>query len=112
MTSYLEHFKQHKLLRSRGRQRTDSSHVLAAIRQVNHLELVGETLRQALNELAIVAPEWLTALVSRDWFDRYAARVEQYRLPTDSKEREQLALLIGRDGHHILSTIYAQDVAE
>lgn len=43
----LEHFKEHKLLKSRGRQRTDSSHVLAAIRQVNRLELVGETLRQA-----------------------------------------------------------------
>lgn len=44
----LEHFKQHQLLKSRGRMRTDSSHVLAAIRQVNRLELVGEALRQAL----------------------------------------------------------------
>jgi len=107
----LEHFKQHKLLKSRGRQRTDSSHVLAAIRQVNRLELVGEALRQALNELAVVVPEWLTLVVSRDWFDRYAVRIEQYRLPSDAKEREQLALLIGQDGHQILSTIYAQNSA-
>lgn len=105
----LEHFKQHQLLKSRGRMRTDSSHVLAAIRQVNRLELGGEALRQALNELAVVVPEWLTLVVSRDWFDRYAVRIEQYRLPSDASKREQLALLIGEDGHQILSAIYAQD---
>ena len=43
------------LLRARGRQRTDATHVLASIRVLNRLELVGETLRAALNELAAVA---------------------------------------------------------
>ena len=64
------------------------------------------------HELAIVAPEWLKGLVSQDWFDRYATGLSQYRLPTDPKEREQLALLIGRDGHYILSTIYAQNITQ
>src|SRR5438445_5822217 len=36
------------LLKARGRQRTDSTRVLAAIRALNRLELVGETLRAAL----------------------------------------------------------------
>ena len=40
------------LLKARGRQRTDATHVLASIRALNRLELVGETLRAALNELA------------------------------------------------------------
>src|SRR4051794_34409382 len=44
------------LLKARGRQRTDSTRVLASIRALNRLELVGETLRAALNELATVAP--------------------------------------------------------
>jgi hypothetical protein len=39
------------------RRRTDSTHVLAAIRVLNRLERVGETLRHALNSLAVVAPE-------------------------------------------------------
>src|SRR5215211_676512 len=47
------------LLKARGRQRTDATHVLAAIRVLNRLELVGETLRAALNEIAAVAPDWL-----------------------------------------------------
>ena len=51
------------LLKKRGRQRTDSTHVLAAVRVLNRLERVGETLRAALNALAVVAPEWLQTLV-------------------------------------------------
>lgn len=44
-------------LTARGQQRTDSTHVLAAIRVLNRLELVAETLRATLNELATVAPD-------------------------------------------------------
>jgi transposase len=40
------------LLKERGRQRTDSTHVLASVRVLGRLELVGETLRAALNEIA------------------------------------------------------------
>ncbi len=47
------------LLKGRGKQRTDSTHILAAIRTLNRLELVGETMRFALNRLAAVAPTWL-----------------------------------------------------
>ena len=47
------------LLKTRGRQRTDSTHVLAAIRVLNRLERVGETLRAALNSLATVVPAWV-----------------------------------------------------
>jgi transposase len=49
------------LLKARGHQRTDSTHVLAAVRVLSRLELVAETLRAALNELATVAPDWLQA---------------------------------------------------
>ena len=41
-----------QLLKARGQQRTDSTHVLAAIRVMNRLELVTETLRATLNDLA------------------------------------------------------------
>src|SRR3954467_15807769 len=49
------------LLKARGRQRTDATHVLASIRVLNRLELLGETLRAVLNELAAVAPDCLRA---------------------------------------------------
>ena len=53
--------QEHGLLKARGTQRTDSTHILAAIRTLNRLELVGETMRYALNRLAVVAPTWLRA---------------------------------------------------
>jgi transposase len=54
--------RDHGLVKARGRQRTDSTHVLAAVRGLNRLERVGETVRAALNEFAVVAPDWLQAL--------------------------------------------------
>src|SRR5947207_843512 len=68
-------------LTARGQQRTDSTHVLAAIRVMNRLELVAETLRAALNELATVAPIWLQALAPLAWYERYGKRIEDTRLP-------------------------------
>src|SRR5262245_62024424 len=47
------------LLKARGRQRTDATHVLASVRALNRLELLAETLRAALNALCTVAPAWV-----------------------------------------------------
>lgn len=103
----LDQFRELGLLKARGRQRTDSTHVLAAIRKLNRLECVGETLRAALNALATVTPDWLLEQVTPDWFDRYGPRFEQYRLPKAKAERERLAETIGADGYQLLSAIYA-----
>ena len=56
------------MLKQRGKQRTDSTHVLAAVRTMSRLERVGEILRAALNSLAVIAPEWLTTVAEPEWF--------------------------------------------
>jgi len=96
-----------KLVRAGGRQRTDSTHVLAAVRVLNRLERVGETLRAALNDLAVVAPEWLCALAPADWHDRYDRRAENYRFPKTDAARLELATTIGADGQKLLTAIDA-----
>jgi transposase len=73
---------------------------------LNRLEQVGETLRYTLNVLAEHVPAWLKAHVPTEWFERYGARFEQYRLPTDKQERETLANTIGADGYWLLTLIY------
>jgi transposase len=108
LNQQLEQLKAKGLLKGGGRQRTDGTHVLAAIRQLNRLECVGETLRQALNELAVVAPDWLVAQVTADWFDRYGPRFETYRLPHQETERAALREQVGRDGQQVLTAIYAE----
>ena len=84
-------FRQQGLVKAKGRQRTDSTHVLAAIQTLNRLECVGETLRHALNRLATLAPEWLQSSVPSEWFTRYSRRFEEYRLPPGKAERYALA---------------------
>ena len=108
----LEVFKAHKLIKERSRQRTDSTHIQAAVRRMNRLEKVGETLRFALNELARVAPEWLQGHVPADWYLRYGARIEEYRLPREEAEQQKLAIQIGKDGYQLLEWVYAEEPQE
>jgi len=97
--------REQHLLKARGKQRTDSTHVLAAIQMLNRLECVGETLRHALNVLATVAPDWLGEGVPSSWYERYARRFEEYRLPAKKEDRYALAEQIGADGLQLLQLI-------
>jgi transposase len=99
-------FKAKGWLKSRGQQRTDATHILGAVRHLNRLECVGETMRQALAALAETAPEWLVSQVTGDWFERYGPRFESYRLPKDKQAQEALQIQIGQDGWHLLAAIY------
>jgi len=103
----LELCQQRGWLKARGKQRTDSTHVLAAIRTINRLECVGETLRAALNSLAVVVPDWLREQVPTTWYERYASRVEEYQLPKEATQRQALAEPIGADGWPLLNALYA-----
>lgn len=95
------------LLTARGRQRTDSTHVLAAVRTLNRLACVGGTLRAARNSLAVVAPAWLQALAPPVWYERYGRPVDNDRRPKAEAEREALAEAIGADGMTLLQAIQA-----
>jgi transposase len=106
LDTLLDHLKSQGLLKARGRQRTDSTHVLAAVRAINRIEVVGETLRSALNSLAVVAPQWLRAQLSPEWMDRYRVRFNDYRLPRAHAPRQALAEAIGADGLRLLQAIY------
>ncbi len=101
----LKAFGEQGLVKSRGKQRSDSTHVLAAVRTLNRLECVGETMRHALNTLAVAAPEWLRAHSQPEWLDRYGPRFEDYRLPSHQSERQAYAELIGADGAWLLATM-------
>lgn len=96
-------------LKARGRQRTDSTHILAAVRMLNRLERVGETLRAALNEVATVAPDWLRARVPAEWYERYGRRIENYHLPKSDAAREDYAAQVGRDGQALLDWLAEPD---
>lgn len=104
---FLTKLREHGYLKTRGHQRTDSTHVLAKVRSLNRVEGVGETFRAALNSLAVVAPDWLKGQWQEAWIERYEHRIEDYRLPNGKQAREEYAVIIGKDGANLLSAVYA-----
>jgi transposase len=97
------------LLKARGLQRTDATHVLAAVRVLNRLELVAETLRAVLNGLATVAPDWVQAVVPPEWYERYGKRIEDSRLPREDAARLAYAQQVGEDGFALLAALAAPE---
>ena len=91
-----------------GKARTDSTHVISAVRDLNRLELAGESVRAALEALAAVAPTWLATVIDiPEWSRRYGARVDSWRLPTSQAKRDRLARVYGTDAVTLLQAVYA-----
>jgi transposase len=103
---------QHGYLKARGKQRTDSTHVLAVVRTLYRLERVAETLRATLNALATVAPDWLRTQVSPDWYERSGRRIEEERLPKGRQARRMYAAQVGADGQQLLEAAETSDAPE
>jgi transposase len=101
----LRYAKERGWLKARGRQRTDSTHVFAAIQTLSRLECVAETLRHALNVLAATIPDWVRDHVPGEWYERYATRWQDCRLPSGRQERQDLAEMIGQDGRQLFALL-------
>ena len=99
------------IIKARGKQRTDATRVLASVRKLNRLELVGETMRAALNELATVAPEWLSAIAPDEWYERYGRRIEDFRLPKAADKRDAYGQQVGEDADYLLKCLAGSDIA-
>ncbi|MFC5813278.1 hypothetical protein [Streptomyces heilongjiangensis] len=98
----LARLKEVGLVRERTTQRTDSTHVLAAVRDVTRLELITEAVRAALEEVA-AAPHLLDELVDEDWGRRYGRPVRLGKNPTRPKTR---ILATGNDAVRLLEHLY------
>ena len=75
------------------------------MRELDQIEVAGETVRYTLNVLATVAPDWLRPRLHPDWEKRYGERLDGYRLPKEKSERQVLLKIIGQDGRALLEHI-------
>jgi transposase len=96
-------------LKARGRQRTDSTHVLGRMRAINRLLCAQETLRHALNVLAVAAPQWLLANSQATWLERYGRRCDESRIPAGQEQRRAFAQVVGEDGRALLAAVDKPD---
>jgi transposase len=103
----LEGCKERGYLKVRGRQRTDSTHVLGALRVLSKWERTAETMRAALNALASADPDWLREHADPEWFERYGRRIEDQRLPKGKEARIEYLKTVGADGMRLLAHIEA-----
>ncbi|WP_229076857.1 transposase, partial [Actinoplanes sp. DH11] len=96
------------LLKSGGKQRTDSTHVLAAVRDLNRVELGGESVRAALEAITAAAPDWLAEVIDvPGWQQRYGQRIDSWRLPASKTRRDQIGAEYGRDAHALLQAVFS-----
>ena len=102
LDTLLDHCAANGLLDGKRKPRTDSTHVRAAVHSLSLVELVGETLRRALNAIVQVALEWLRPQLPPAWITRYGRRCDSYHFPKGEAQRTALAKQIGRDGVALL----------
>ena len=94
------------LVKAGGKQRTDSTHVVAAVAALNRLELAGESVRAALEALAAAHPDWLAERICvADWNRRYGTPMTSWRPPQSEARRDELAIACARDGYALLEAV-------
>src|SRR6266480_3952477 len=103
----LERCREGGWLKAHGRQRTDSTHILARIRSLSRTLRVAQTMVYVLNVLSEVAPDWIRAHVPVEWVERYGERLYHERLPKEEEERKQYANQVGSDGWMLLTALDA-----
>ena len=97
------------LVKAGGKQRTDSTHVIAAVAALNRLELAGESVRAAVEALAAAHPDWVAQRICvSDWTRRYGAPVTAWRPPASQAKQDELAIAYARDGYALAEAVYAE----
>jgi hypothetical protein len=80
--------------------------LLAAVRQLNQVELVGESVRACVEAIAAAAPDWAQACLDAGWQRRYGARVDSWRMPASKTKRAELGGDYARDGVALLRAVW------
>jgi transposase len=103
----LARLKEMGLVGAGGKQRTDSTSVIAAVRDLNRLELVGESVRALVESLSAAAPHWLAEVIDvPGWSRRYGRRIDSWKMPASKTKQDILALGYARDGFALLGALY------
>ncbi|WP_230420585.1 transposase, partial [Catenulispora pinistramenti] len=91
-----------------GRQRTDSTHVISAVRDLNRLELAGESVRAAVEAIVAAVPGWFEQVFDvSGWSRRYGHKIDSFKMPKAQTKRDLLAGDYATDAHALLDAVYS-----
>lgn len=106
LDTLLARLVEEKLLKAGGKARTDSTHVLGAVRVLNRLENVFTTMQTALEQVAEAAPRWVESWMPSAWQALYGTVL---KLPKSDVDRAALGAVIGRDGRRLWAEVTGPD---
>ena len=107
LDALLERLAAEDLVKAGGKQRTDSTHVVAAVAALSRLELAGESVRAVLEALAAAHPDWLGQRICvSDFTRRYGTPMTSWHPPASQAKRDELAIAYARDGYALLEAVY------
>jgi transposase len=107
LDALLEQLAADGLIKAGGKQRTDSTHVVAAVAALHRLELAGESVRAALEALTAAHPDWVAQRICvSDFARRYATPMTSWRPPASKAKQDELAIAYARDGYALLEAVY------
>src|SRR5712691_8649834 len=107
LDALLERLVSEGLAKAGGKQRTDSTHVIAAVAALNRLELAGESVRAALEVLTAAHPHWLEQRICvADFARRYGTPMTSWHPSASQARRDELAITYARDGYALLEAVY------
>src|ERR1039457_3022269 len=107
LDALLERLAAEDLVKAGGKQRTDSTHVVAAVAALSRLELAGESVRAVLEALAVAHPDWLGQRICvSDFARRYGTPMTSWHPPASQAKRDELAITYARDGYALLEAVY------
>jgi transposase len=110
LDALLERLASSGLVKAGGKQRTDSTHVVAAVSALNRLELAGESVRAAVEALAAAHPDWTAqVLEAGEWARRYGTPMTSWRPPASKKKQDELAVAYARDGFALLEAVFRKE---
>jgi transposase len=107
LEALLERLSADGLVKAGGKQRTDSTHVVAAVAALNRLELAGESVRAAVEAVTAAHPGWTAGVLHvSEWARRYGTPVTGWHPPASKKKQDELAVAYARDGYALLRAVY------
>ena len=107
LDALLERLTADGLVKAGGKQRTDSTHVVAAVAALNRVALAGESVRAALEALTSAHPDWVAQRICvSDWARRYGTPMTSWRPPAPKAKQDELAIAYARDGYALLEAVY------
>jgi len=99
----LDYLRERGLVRAGGKQRTDTTHILGAVKQLGDIEVIGEGVRLAISELMSTDAKWVMQHLPASFIKSYKRPMPNYRM--SKQELETFIQETGEEARWLLDQV-------